>query len=98
MKYDLTPRSRGHLCGVGDNNDGLTLSIDFVEYRNYGILSLAVERARWLVRQDQKRIIYKSTRNRDALLFSTGQLGWAMVQAMAEAYLLQRRLRAATSL
>ena len=72
-----------------DHNDQLVRG-DFLEQIHDLDRGLGIQRTRRLVGQEDIRIVYQRTRDRDALHLSAGHLIWLFVQLIAEPDLFQR--------
>ena len=56
---------------VGNDDDGSTLPVDFLEDRHDLFAGARVKVSCWLVAQDHDRVVYDCSRNRDPLLLTT---------------------------
>src|SRR5690349_4249143 len=75
---------------VGDHADGRAGGVELLEQIHHGLAITRVEVTRRLVREQDGRMTRERTRNRDALLLTTGKLTREMLRAMSHADTLER--------
>ena len=64
---------------MGNDKHGCSHGVDLSKEVDYLIGQLGVDVARRLVRNNNGRVVYKSTRKTDALLLTARKLGWLVV-------------------
>ena len=74
---------------VRDENDGMSALIEIFEKRHDFISGFRIEITCWFIGKDDRRIVYQSTCDRDALTLAAGKLVRLMVQPITESPLSQ---------
>ncbi len=74
----------GHLHVVGHQNDGVALSVEFLENGHHLFAALAVEGPGRFVRQDHLAAVGQRPGDTDPLLLATGELARGVMAAIAQ--------------
>ena len=90
---DHAPGMRGHLGGVRDQDDRVTLPGEILEQRQDLGAALAVQRAGGLVREDDLAAVHERAGDGDALLLTARQLGRLVLQPIGQAEPREQRAR-----
>src|SRR5687767_11192760 len=89
---------RGDVRLVRDHDDGLAELVESLQDREDLRARVRVEVPGRLVGEDHRRVVQERARDGDALLLSAGELARAVLHAVGEAHLSQRREGARTTI
>ena len=88
------PGVRGDVALVRDQNDGVAALIQIFEQRHDFFAGFGIEVAGRFVGQNDRRIVHQRARDRDALTLTAGQFVRLVMNAIAQANIVQRLRRA----
>jgi hypothetical protein len=94
---DPSLRAVGDFRGMGNHDNGTTIKVKVLEKGQDLVAGTAIQRASWLVSQNESRIIHHRARNDDALLLASRKLIWPVMAAISEANPVERPLGSASS-
>ncbi|MNE31605.1 hypothetical protein D3C80_1251810 [compost metagenome] len=89
---DDAVRASGHIAVVGDQDHHMALLGQLIQQAHDLGATVAVQRARWLVREDDMAAVHQRPGNGYPLLLATGKLARAIAGAFSQAQALQQRL------
>src|SRR3954469_21547978 len=98
LQSEDAPGMPGHMLVVGHHDDGAPASVESLKEWQDAQPRPAIQRARWLVGQDQGRVTGEGSCNGNALLLASGELTRPMGEPMGKAHRLQGSPRSSFAL